>query len=968
MRAIFLAACAAAAALLGDAAMAGNPPPSFIDRLEGDAPGVVQVGGRVNLSWSARAQACTYSGSSFPPGVRFDDWPTGSGGASGVDDAASAAGADDASIDGSTTPVICGSMSACMVPRNVSFFLAVPGNYHFQVTCVTAGYPAIVSSTDVLVVETPTAAGVALNLAASTPGPVRPGDTFDYTMTLANRGDFQLSGLSTTLSLPGEVAFVSSTCASATNGGAVWALPNGLAGSQSASCKLSVRLNAIPSGETVQATARAQFTILTSSFTRTATELISTLRRARPLSSTRSGAPTTENSVAPIMSGDGSVVLFATRQRGISSDDSNVGGTDIVLKNRRDGSARLVSVRSADGVALRGNSSSPAVSANGRAIAFIYEPLAAADANGEAKGGSSAGQVCNSPPNGLFRPTCTTTAPNGQALSGPAESPSLSADGNLMAFCSSASNWVSGDSNGAKDVFLMNTASGAVSRISVDSAGVQGNADSCDAVISGNGKYVAFLTRASNLGGTANWQVVRKNLQTGQVERLSQATDGSAGNSDAGRPSISYDGLRVTFSSRASNLVSGLLGSRSNVYIYYTPGGAGIQFDAPKDLGSGLFGVRNRSGGAPNGDAGNPSISCNGQVVAFGSSASDLVSGDIAGNDDVFVVDAQTGATRRALAAGNGGEANGDSGSPALNCEGTTVAFESAANNIDPNDPNGNTDIYVQEDPQGVGGATPGQLGASYSGNWFNPGQSGHGFLVEALPDGRYYVTWYAYVSGQPLFLQGVAPATGNVIDVPVYSTRSTAFPVGASGVTNTYWGRLRLTFANNDTASVQWIPTGFGFTTGNMTLRRLTAPALIESDLAGGTIKACYSGVWFEPARSGYGFNLEAIEQGDGNRAIVTYWYTYRPDGSPLWLSGVGRPGGGDIRIELFLGGGGGAQFPFDFTPEEVTQTRWGSATLRFTSDDTATVTYTPVLPGYTAGSANLVRLTELAGRRCVD
>ncbi|HVJ63033.1 MAG TPA: hypothetical protein VM555_10020, partial [Tahibacter sp.] len=356
-----------------------------------------------------------------------------------------------------------------------------------------------------------------------------------------------------------------------------------------------------------------------------------------------------------------------------------------------------------------------------------------------------------------------------------------------------------------------------------------------------------------------------------------------------------------------------------------------------------------------------------GKRVSFASRATNLVAGLLGGNKDVFVVDAQTGATRRALSTG-GPDANGPSSNPSLNCDGTSLVFESGATNIDPADPNPNADIYVQDDPNNASGGTPGTLGPSFSGNWFNPGQSGHGFLVEALPDGRYYLTWYLYIDGQPLFLQGVAPANGNVLDVPVYSTRSTGFPVGAGGVTNNSWGRLRMTFTNNDTASVTWTPTAFGFSAGSLTLRRLTVPALVASDIPTATIKACYSGVWFEPARSGYGFNLEVLDLGDGNRGIATYWYTYRPDGSPLWLSGVGRPGGGVVRVDLYQGGGTGAQFPFNFVADAITQTRWGSATLRFTSNNTLEVSYAPEVSGYAAGSASLVRLTELAGRSCAN
>lgn len=951
MRAMILTAWAVAGGLILGTALAGNPPASFTDRLEGDAPGTVQIGSRINLSWSAVAQVCTYSGSTFPPGVSFSEWPTDSSGGPA----------------GGTAPLACNGFSSCAAPHPVTLFIAVPGAYRFLVTCLTSGGPAVTSSVDVLAVEAPSADRIALSLSASTPGPVRPGGSFDYTMQLNNNGGFRLNAPSTTLTLPAEVGFVSSTCATGGGNTVTWTQPNGLAGGESARCTVTVRLNTLPTGDAIAATARTTFSILSSSFTLSANETISTLRRARSLSLTRTGAPTTADSTTPIMSGDGSLVAFSTRQRGLTADDSNTGGSDIVLKNRRDGSARIVSVRSADGVALRGNSSSPTLSANGRAIAFIYEPTA----GDQAPKAGETGQLCSAPPNGLFRPTCTTTAPNGQPLSGPAQGPSLSADGSLMAFCSAASNWVSNDGNGTKDVFLMNMATGAVSLVSTDAAGVQGNGESCDAAISGNGRYVAFRTKATNLGGTATaWQVVRKNLQTGQVERLSQNSSGNPAAADTGVPSISYSGQRVTFASRADNLVADLIGGVNNIFIHYTPGGAAIGLDqpgAPKDIGNGLFAVRDRSGGPPNGDSGDPTIACNGSAVAFGSSASDLIIGDTGGNADVFIVDAQTGVTRRAMSVANG-EPNGPSTTPSINCEGTSVAFASGANNLDPNDPNPNSDVYVQDDPQGATGGVPGTLDASFSGNWFNPGQSGHGFLVEALPDNRYYLTWYLYVDGQPLFLQGVGGASGNVLDIPVYSTRSTAFPVGAGGVTNTNWGRLRVTFANNDTATVDWTPTAFGFAAGSMTLRRLTAPALVQADPPATPIKACYSGVWFEPARSGYGFNLEVIEQGEGSRAIVVYWYTYRPDGSPLWLSGVGRQEGTVIRADLYQGGGTGAQFPFNFVADAVSQTRWGSVALRFTSNNTLNVAYTPAVSGYASGGATLVRLTELAGRACVN
>lgn len=964
MRATILAAWTAVAGLMCSAAMAGNPPASFTNRLEGDAAASVVVGGRINLNWAATASVCTYDGSSFPDGISFSEWPVTPTG-------------------GSTGQIICNSAASCRELHDSSFTLSKTGNYHFVVTCFSIGGPAAVSSIDVAAVPQPTSDRVVLNLKASTAGPVRVGNTYDYELRLQNGGVHQLEAPSTVLVLPVELSLVSGACVNADGNTLTWSMPNGLAPGVSASCPVRVRLNSLPLAETLEASAVARFGISGVRFSLATAEVVGTAHRARPLSLRRDGQPTTEDSTAPVLSGDGSLVAFTTRQRGLTDNDSNAGGSDIVLKNRRDGSTRLVSLRDSDGQALRGNSSSPALSANGRAVAFIYQPAGSGAALGgnstAATGGSKAGdagQLCNSPPNGLFRSTCTTTAPNGQPLQGPAESPSLSANGKLMAFCSSASNWVNGDTNNAKDVFVMDTVTRVVSLVSTMPDGTLGNGDSCDATISGNGRYVVFRTRAENLGGTENWQVVRKDLSTAQLVRLSQTSTGRPANADVGRPSVSYDGQRVTFATRAPLLLS-MVGGGNNVFLSVSGStSTALSFDGgevkavaqPSDLGNGLFAVRGNSGGAPNGDAGDPSISCNGKVIAFGSSASDLVSGDIGGMTDVFVYDTEADVTRSASSTAGGGASNGASGNPSLDCEGNAIAFDSTASNIDAADPNNNADIFAQQDPLNTG-AVPAQLDQSYSGNWFNPGQSGHGFLVEALPDGRFYLTWYMYLDGNPLFLQGVATPSGNVLEVPVYSVRSTGFPVGPGGGVANNWGRLRLTFTDSNTASVEWLPTGFGFTPGSMALRRLTVPALAMDDPDGTPLRACYSGIWFEPARSGYGFNLEVVPQGPNGRTVVAYWYTYRPDGSPLWLIGQGQAGASaPTTMDLYEGGGIGAQFPFAFSSSALTLTKWGTASLTFTSNNTLNVSYQPQRAGYSAGNLSLVRLTELAGRRCTN
>src|SRR5690606_20475126 len=110
-----------------------------------------------------------------------------------------------------------------------------------------------------------------------------------------------------------------------------------------------------------------------------------------------------------------------------------------------------------------------------------------------------------------------------------------------------------------------------------------------------------------------------------------------------------------------------------------------------------------------------------------------------------------------------------------------------------------------------------------YSGNWYNPGQSGHGFLLEALPNGQFYATWYVYRDGEPLFLQGIGSPSGNRLVVDLLSFTSSGFPVGAERPTSTPWGRITFTFTSSNDGLASWQPVAPGFTAGSTTLRRLS-------------------------------------------------------------------------------------------------------------------------------------------------
>jgi len=148
---------------------------------------------------------------------------------------------------------------------------------------------------------------------------------------------------------------------------------------------------------------------------------------------------------------------------------------------------------------------------------------------------------------------------------------SISADGRYIAFMSDASNLVSGDTNGKSDVFLLDTQTNSTTRVSVDSSGVQGNSPSAFPSISADGRYVAFVSNASNLvNGDTNVKtdVFVRDTQTNSTTRVSLNSSGVQGNSDSEYPTISADGHYVAFMSEASNLVSGDTNGSSDVFVH----------------------------------------------------------------------------------------------------------------------------------------------------------------------------------------------------------------------------------------------------------------------------------------------------------------------------------------------------------------------------------------------------------------
>src|SRR5262249_22544698 len=155
--------------------------------------------------------------------------------------------------------------------------------------------------------------------------------------------------------------------------------------------------------------------------------------------------------------------------------------------------------------------------------------------------------------------TRVSTATGGGQGNGRSFVPTISADGRYVAFYSDASNLVSGDTNGARDVFVRDLQTGETTRVSVSSSGAEADGDSFAPALSADGRYVAFASAATNLvaGDTndANDVFVR-DRQTNTTTRVSVGHEGSQANGGSDQPSLSGDGRLVAFTSTASNVVN----------------------------------------------------------------------------------------------------------------------------------------------------------------------------------------------------------------------------------------------------------------------------------------------------------------------------------------------------------------------------------------------------------------------------
>ena len=299
--------------------------------------------------------------------------------------------------------------------------------------------------------------------------------------------------------------------------------------------------------------------------------------------------------------------------------------------------------------------------------------------------GQQALQTIPPPPFDVIR---VDVASDGTPGNGTSNTPSISGDGRFVAFTSESTNLVPDDTNGVTDVFMHDTQTGVTTRVSVNIDGQQANAGSVSPSISGDGRFVVFSSRATNLVlGVSNGHthIFLYDSQTGIISCVSVTSEGEEGNRDSYGASISGDGRFVAFTSGSTNLVPDDTNGVEDVFMHDTQTGvttrAGIS-------GDGRFVVSGISG--------------DGRFVVFSSEATNLVTDDTNGAPDIFVHDIQTGITNRVSIASDGSQANSWNYNPSISADGRYVAFSSIATNLVLSDTNNVADIFVHDSQTGI--------------------------------------------------------------------------------------------------------------------------------------------------------------------------------------------------------------------------------------------------------------------------
>jgi cysteine-rich repeat protein len=278
--------------------------------------------------------------------------------------------------------------------------------------------------------------------------------------------------------------------------------------------------------------------------------------------------------------------------------------------------------------------------------------------------------------------------------------PAISASGRYVAYQSLADNLVANDHNQGRDVFVHDMTTGATVRVSVNSDGSERPGESRRPSMSADGRFVTFegddgnITniyvhdRDTDANGTFD------EVGGTSTVRVSVNASGTPGDNDSKLPSISNDGRFVAFQSAATNLVPGDHNRDTDIFVIDRDSDHNGTFDEPGGTTITRASVLS-DGTEASSDSQNPSISGDGRYVVFTSFAKNLVPNDTNNAWDVFLHDMSTAITTRVSVSLSGVQGNGDSVLARISADGRLIAFASSASNLVPNDTNQHRDAFI---------------------------------------------------------------------------------------------------------------------------------------------------------------------------------------------------------------------------------------------------------------------------------
>ena len=410
------------------------------------------------------------------------------------------------------------------------------------------------------------------------------------------------------------------------------------------------------------------------------------------LSTDSSGNEANNPSFDASLSQDGLLVAFDSLASNLVSPD--VGGFfDIFMKDRTTGLTEMVSVNSS-GVQGNRDSILPFTSPDGRFVVFssLSNNLVTSDTNGKYD------VFLRDRLNG----TTERVSIRGAGVQGNDDSFALgvSSDGNIVYFESNATNLISSDTNAAGDVFIRNRALAKTTRVSVDSAGNEGNGFSWFGGMAQDASAVCFYSAATNLipnDFNAKNDVYLHDLISGITSRVSADPSGNDSNGPSILPRMSSDGRFIVYRSGANNLVANDTNTFLDVFVFDRAAGVNdrVSIDSyGNESNADSMDVPN----FPNPDiATYGAISTDGQFVIFDSQASNLVDNDTNGLTDVFIHNRYTGLTQRVSVDSTGAESNDVALFGTISNDGSFGAFQSIATNLVTGDTNGVSDVFGHE-------------------------------------------------------------------------------------------------------------------------------------------------------------------------------------------------------------------------------------------------------------------------------